>query len=522
MSEEGYGFYLDDARNLQDTIERQLGALDDVVDVIITSPPYADLKDYGTEGQIGQQAYDNRFLEDLRDVFGQCYNIATDQATLWIISDTFRRNRRVVRLPHDLADIAENIPSSEYGLDDSVNECLNCGAPVQHIRETGELICRSCDWSRDPLSDSWRMVDYIIWDKKRTRPWATQQFRNVHEHITAFSKSDDFTYDIDEVKITDTDELSKWWVGYPERYSPDGKIPTNIWEFPIPKQGNWGPKLSVHPSPFPIQLVERIIRMTTDEGDVVLDPFAGVGTTLAVAEAMNRKAIGFELNEEYKQSYFDYVRPTVFDEFENRNENTQTDLTSKIWTLRIGKYAWKIYSELLEILDVNSSYQLGVSTIFCIIDPETVPPMKDEGLVGRIVFALNGGSSIDDDDLASAADDIKTGGSGGYYGLDDIELEVKMSGRLATEIRNDDSKISGATELYAYIGGHHHWCVAELTATEWIQKYGTASWQSNYVENDYPPLLSTLYIQQEDESRSSDPPEVSEENQSLVSQFTGS
>jgi len=58
-----------------------------------------------------------------------------------------------------------------------------------------------------------------------------------------------------------------------------------------------------HPAAFPPGLIERILTLSTDSGDVVLDPFAGSGVTVAQAEQMDRKGIGFELNEEYCESY---------------------------------------------------------------------------------------------------------------------------------------------------------------------------------------------------------------------------
>lgn len=55
----------------------------------------------------------------------------------------------------------------------------------------------------------------------------------------------------------------------------------------------------IHPATFPDKLVENCILLTTDEGDLVLDPFAGIGTTNKVAERLNRKSIGFEIDKNY-------------------------------------------------------------------------------------------------------------------------------------------------------------------------------------------------------------------------------
>jgi DNA modification methylase len=54
-----------------------------------------------------------------------------------------------------------------------------------------------------------------------------------------------------------------------------------------------------HPAPFPPQLVENCIKLTTQEGDLVLDPFMGSGTTAIVSRDLNRKWIGFDIDEKY-------------------------------------------------------------------------------------------------------------------------------------------------------------------------------------------------------------------------------
>lgn len=56
-----------------------------------------------------------------------------------------------------------------------------------------------------------------------------------------------------------------------------------------------------HPCQLPVPLLERLILMTTDEGDIVLDPFVGTGTTAVAAKKLGRKYIGFDLDEEYKR-----------------------------------------------------------------------------------------------------------------------------------------------------------------------------------------------------------------------------
>ena len=70
--------------------------------------------------------------------------------------------------------------------------------------------------------------------------------------------------------------------------------------------GIWevGPtKSKVHPAAFPSAIPYRLMKMLSYPGDKILDPFAGVGTTLVVADALKRSAVGFEIDEEYVREY---------------------------------------------------------------------------------------------------------------------------------------------------------------------------------------------------------------------------
>ena len=71
----------------------------------------------------------------------------------------------------------------------------------------------------------------------------------------------------------------------------------NIWEYQTGKEGDLVHKN--HPAPFPEKLAKDHIKSWSNEGDIVLDPFMGSGTTAKMAETLDRKWIGFEVSEEY-------------------------------------------------------------------------------------------------------------------------------------------------------------------------------------------------------------------------------
>lgn len=90
--------YNEDAREILKVIPKGIK-----VKTTITSPPYYDMKDYGSDNQIGYgQSYDE-YLNDLQSIFRDIYKITEDDGSLWIVIDTFKRNNQVVTLPFDLS-----------------------------------------------------------------------------------------------------------------------------------------------------------------------------------------------------------------------------------------------------------------------------------------------------------------------------------------------------------------------------------------------------------------------------------
>ena len=214
---------------------------------IVTSPPYLDMHNYGNRSQIGVRGQGlHDYLEQMVGLFRDCHKIATDDATFWLVAGSVRRGGRLVPLPDRLAVCAE---------------------------EAG-----------------WTLREAITWDKQKALPWTHHgELRDITEQVLLFSKTDGFRFDATEIRSPVPN--SAWWRKYPERYSPDGAMPTNLWSIPIPTQGSWT-GVRTHFCPFPEELTYRVLSLTTVEGDVVLDPMAGVGSVPAMAEAMGRVGYG--------------------------------------------------------------------------------------------------------------------------------------------------------------------------------------------------------------------------------------
>jgi len=127
---------------------------------------------------------------------------------------------------------------------------------------------------------SWILQDIVVWNKNKALPYTKEgRLRNVFEYVLCFSKSSEFALEMDRIRESHPSTFKRWWADYPERYHPLGKLPENIWEFEPPTRGSFNGGVDVfdHPAAFPPGLIERILTLSTDSGDVVLDPFAGSG-----------------------------------------------------------------------------------------------------------------------------------------------------------------------------------------------------------------------------------------------------
>jgi len=131
----------------------------------------------------------------------------------------------------------------------------------------------------------------IVWFKPNAQPNITCRFfTESTEHLIWASKNGNskkwkFNYNWTKNGIEDT-------------INPLGKQTRNVWSIPLtPKKEKWA---GAHPTQKPFELLRRIILSCTDEGDTVLDPFIGSGTTSAVAKYYGRNSIGIELNKEYR------------------------------------------------------------------------------------------------------------------------------------------------------------------------------------------------------------------------------
>ncbi|OGW81956.1 MAG: DNA methyltransferase [Omnitrophica bacterium RIFCSPLOWO2_12_FULL_44_17] len=141
---------------------------------------------------------------------------------------------------------------------------------------------------------------------------ATKRLSGRYETILWFSKSDDYVFNLDNIRVPAKYPGKRSWKGKDKGKpsgNPLGKNPSDfwrvtcedwekeIWEIPNVKSNH--PEKTMHPCQFPIELVQRCVLALTNEGDLVLDPFMGVGSAAIASTMHNRKFIGFDTNDHY-------------------------------------------------------------------------------------------------------------------------------------------------------------------------------------------------------------------------------
>jgi len=190
------------------------------IKTIVTSPPYWNLKDYYKLGQIGQESYDV-YLNRMKSVFQECFKKLSDKGSLWININIRIKHGKVIPIQYDFVNICKKIGFYYKGI--------------------------------------------LIWHKSSGIPTSDKNIVDRHEYILLLTKNADF-------------QINNYYnssFGDYKNYEINGGAFWNINR----KAGSVG-KRFIHPAIYPNELVNRIIKLSTNEGDFVLDPFFEISITI--------------------------------------------------------------------------------------------------------------------------------------------------------------------------------------------------------------------------------------------------
>ena len=242
----------------------------------MTSPPYFQLKDYGHEDQIGLEDSLEEYLEELVSVFGEVERVLKPDGVFFLnIDDTYQRK--------DLCMVPERL--------------------ALKLQENG-----------------WILRNKIIWHKNACMPESvSDRFSHKWEYLFMFTPNRQYSFNLDLVR-EDYSEATRKRLSQNDgnpNFNPDkdrghsngdknqvnvdqftnekGKNPGDVWTIPT---ANFG---QAHFAVYPEQLCKKPIKAGCPKRGVVLDPFAGAGTTCLVAQKLDRNYIGIELNPEFAE-----------------------------------------------------------------------------------------------------------------------------------------------------------------------------------------------------------------------------
>lgn len=251
------------------------------VQCVVTSPPYWDLRDYGSDGQLGLEATPEGYIDNMVDVFREVKRVLSNDGTLWLNLGDGYLQKKLVGMPWRVALALQ--------------------------------------------ADGWWLRNDIIWSKPNPMPEPVKdRLTKSHEYIFLLTKSKTYYYDHESIKEpysessiqrinqvsfdkqtggskdygkvsvhgSNTNSIRSTLEKFKENLG-SGRNRRTVWEITTKSYPG------AHFATFPEEIPELCIKAGTKLGDLVLDPFVGSGTTCAVASRLGRESIGIDLSEEY-------------------------------------------------------------------------------------------------------------------------------------------------------------------------------------------------------------------------------
>lgn len=371
-----------DSRNMESIKDRS-------VHLVVTSPPYWQLKDYGNGSQIGFDDSYEDYINNLNLVWKESYRVLDNGCRLCVnIGDQFARSvyygrYKVIPIRTEIIKFCETI-----GFD-------YMGAIIwQKVTTTnttgGATIMGSYPYPRNGILK----IDYefILILKKDGKPKKIEQEQKQQSKLTK-------------------EEWNEYFAGH--------------WNFP-------GEKQDKHLAMFPLELPNRLIKMFTFVGDTVLDPFLGSGTTSLSAKNLGRYSIGFEINDEFLPIIKRKVgidKPDLFGNYEfiiEKQKPLHLDFSSEIQNLPyvfedLVKIDKKVDPKKLQFgskIDKNSKSNVEYYNIKSIINPSLL--QLNTGLLIKLI-----GIKVVEDTRIEAIDFLrrKIGGQRVFLKFDSVKYD---------------------------------------------------------------------------------------------------
>jgi len=153
------------------------------------------------------------------------------------------------------------------------------------------------------LKDKINILSRIIWSYDSSGVQAKKFFGSMYEPILFCVKNkSDYTFNAHDIEVEAKTGAKRKLIDYrknpPQPYNTK-KVPGNVWDFPRVRYRM--DEYEKHPSQKPIKLLERVIKASSNKGDVVMDPFSGTFTTGYVAKTLGRRSISIEIDDQFTE-----------------------------------------------------------------------------------------------------------------------------------------------------------------------------------------------------------------------------
>lgn len=295
---------------------------DGCVQTVVTSPPYWGLRDYGVDGQIGLERTQEEYVARLIAVMREARRVLRDDGTLWL----------------NLGDCYWSDAGSGHQGNSASSQRAHRRHTQKQLKHGKQDNLKPKDLAGIPWrvafalqADGWWLRSDIIWHKPNPMPESVRDRpTKAHEYLFLLAKSERYYYDAEAIAepIVYGDHPRNGTTGPPiqapgqpvqvgmtrrrrsgnkERVLWPGRCrPDSQWEYKDGKRNKrsvWtittSPFPEAHFATFPPALVEPCIKAGSREGDLIVDPFCGSGTTGMVALRLNRRFVGFDISEKY-------------------------------------------------------------------------------------------------------------------------------------------------------------------------------------------------------------------------------
>ena len=259
---------------------------DNSTQLIVTSPPYFNIKDYSLDGyqkvkngeqikgQIGDIAVYDDYIEQMLIVWRECQRILKPNGKLVINTPLMPMLKRSLNTHYNrhIFDINSDIQQSI-------------------LRNTNLFLLDVYIWNRTNPSKRLMFGSY---------PYPRNFYaQNTVEFITVYVKDGKPINNVDKAIKEQSKLTQEEWVTFTKQ----------IWDIPVPNKNDIA--FGKHSAIMPEEIVRRCVKLFTFVGDIVLDPFAGSGTTLKVAKELDRNFVGYEISESYENIIRQKIQPKL-------------------------------------------------------------------------------------------------------------------------------------------------------------------------------------------------------------------